>query len=102
MPDHSAFGKSAALKASRQPCFKVHRQHTRLPLSTDEINLGLTGSRVRVSYQLKSCPFILGNRSIASKDFSVSAINSGSVKNPRSIAESRALSSKPRLVVEMR
>src|SRR5215468_5194843 len=102
MPDHKAWGNSGAFKAPKQPCLRVHRQQTRLPLSTEETNRGFTGSTVRVSYQLNSCPFIRGMRSMASNDFSVSEMNSGKVKKPRSIAARRAFSSNPRLVVEIR
>src|SRR3989442_65831 len=51
-PVHNSCRKIGRFHSSRQACFKVHKQHTRLPLSTVERKGSPTGSSVRVSYQL--------------------------------------------------
>src|SRR5712671_7452935 len=51
-PFQSCVENICSLTAPRHPCFSVHKEQTRFPLSTEEMKRGLTASNVRVSYQL--------------------------------------------------
>src|SRR5215472_8811235 len=57
-----AGGNSGRSMREEMPCFRVHRQQARLPLSTLERKAGSSGCKVRVSYQFAGWPSKRGRR----------------------------------------